>query len=364
MKPIRFLPEEEAMLTLRELFRARGFLTFKMSKFEEYDLYGANKDFLVSDSVITFTDRTGRLLALKPDVTLSIVKNYRYEPGVCEKICYAERVYRPARSGGEYREIPQVGLECIGDLDPFHQLEVVSMAARSLELLGAQAVLEIGHLGILSAFLAMTNTDDGTKHKLTEAIGQKNAHDLALICKENGIDPAVEEKLTALVSLYGTPDAVLPRLEALVKDTEGEGAFAEIAQLCAGLSQIGIAPTLLLDFSIVQDMRYYCGIVFRGYLSSIPDRVLSGGCYDPLLAQMGKQGGAIGFAVYLDLLAPSAEEPYDADILLLYDDTDAPAEIIAKARALGKDGKTVMTQKNIPEKLRFETILTVKGEKK
>ena len=46
-----------------------------MSRFEEYDLYVANKDFLISDEVITFTDRSGRLLAMKPDVTLSIIKN-------------------------------------------------------------------------------------------------------------------------------------------------------------------------------------------------------------------------------------------------------------------------------------------------
>ena len=69
--------EERVVLTLRDLYRRHGYTCFKMSKFEEYDLYGQNKDFLVSDSVITFTDTDGKLMALKPDVTLSIVKNHR-----------------------------------------------------------------------------------------------------------------------------------------------------------------------------------------------------------------------------------------------------------------------------------------------
>ena len=67
--------EEKAVFTLRNLYRNHGYRQFKMSKFEEYDLYSKNKDFLVSDGVITFNDTDGKLLALKPDVTLSIIKN-------------------------------------------------------------------------------------------------------------------------------------------------------------------------------------------------------------------------------------------------------------------------------------------------
>ncbi|MBO5926630.1 MAG: hypothetical protein J6Q38_03630, partial [Clostridia bacterium] len=61
--------EEYISLTLRSLYSGMGYQKYRMSKFEEYDLYVKNKDFLVSDSVITFTDTNGKLLALKPDVT-------------------------------------------------------------------------------------------------------------------------------------------------------------------------------------------------------------------------------------------------------------------------------------------------------
>ena len=80
--------EEKAIFRLRQLYGKYGYSQYKMSKFEEYDLYVRNKDFLVSDSIITFTDTNGKLLALKPDVTLSIIKNTKDEKNKVNKVYY------------------------------------------------------------------------------------------------------------------------------------------------------------------------------------------------------------------------------------------------------------------------------------
>src|SRR5699024_571669 len=109
-----------------------GYVHFKMNKFEEYDLYVTNKDFLASGNIITFTGSNGRLLALKPDVTLSIVKNYKDVPGTVEKVYYNENIYRAAKDTKIYKEIMQMGLECIGDLDIYNICEVLVLAAKSL----------------------------------------------------------------------------------------------------------------------------------------------------------------------------------------------------------------------------------------
>jgi ATP phosphoribosyltransferase regulatory subunit len=100
--------EEKAVFALRSLYRKYGCTPFKMSKFEEYDLYVRNKDFLVSDSVITFTGMNGKLLALKPDVTLSIVKNTKDLPDTVQKVYYNENVYRVSKNTHEFKEIMQV----------------------------------------------------------------------------------------------------------------------------------------------------------------------------------------------------------------------------------------------------------------
>ncbi|MBR4953790.1 MAG: ATP phosphoribosyltransferase regulatory subunit, partial [Oscillospiraceae bacterium] len=77
---------ERVIFALRSLYNSYGYSRYKMSKFEEYDLYAHNKDFLISDSVITFTDTNGKLMALKPDVTLSIVKNSKDDANTVSKL--------------------------------------------------------------------------------------------------------------------------------------------------------------------------------------------------------------------------------------------------------------------------------------
>ena len=68
-------PAERAVFELRGLYRIYGYLHYKVSKFEEYDLYMRNKSFLADENILTFTDTDGRLMALKPDITLSIINN-------------------------------------------------------------------------------------------------------------------------------------------------------------------------------------------------------------------------------------------------------------------------------------------------
>ena len=115
---------EKISLTLRELYFSYGYRAYRMSKFEEYDLYSQNKEFLVSDNVITFTDASGKLMALKPDVTLSIIKNSVREAGEIKKVFYSENVYRPD-DVESFKEIMQTGLECFGDLTEKEITEVL-----------------------------------------------------------------------------------------------------------------------------------------------------------------------------------------------------------------------------------------------
>ena len=95
---------------LNRLYEQYGYRKFKMSRFEDYDLYAQNRDFLRQDRIITFTDADGALKALKPDITLSIMKS---NGGDSEKVYYNENVCREV--GGAFREILQVGVESVAD---------------------------------------------------------------------------------------------------------------------------------------------------------------------------------------------------------------------------------------------------------
>ena len=109
--------DELASYELRNLYKTFGYSQYKVGRFEEYDLYAHNKSFLVSENILTFTDTDGKLMALKPDITLSIVKNIPCEKENIHKLYYNENVYRTAPDSHGFKEIMQTGLECIGKID-------------------------------------------------------------------------------------------------------------------------------------------------------------------------------------------------------------------------------------------------------
>lgn len=356
--------EERALFSLRKLYKAYGYLPFKMSKFESYDFYLQNKEFLVSDRVITFNDTNGKLLALKPDVTLSIIKNGEDTPGCKQKVYYNENVYRVSGSTHRFREILQTGLECIGDIDLYDIFEAVSLAAQSLALISSDFVLEISHLGILSALLNDAFGNEAFRREASHYIAEKNAHDLRRICNEQGIGEEQTEILCSFIGIYGDRETVLSRLEAVCKSEPAKQALQSMKALSALLSGTPHADKIHFDFSIVNDMNYYNGIVFKGFLSGICEGVLSGGQYDNLMHRMGRKSGAIGFALYLDLLEDlqTQKEDYDVDVLLLYDETTEKADIAFKVNQLTQKGKSVSVQKAVPQKLRFRQLLNMKKE--
>ena len=94
MQETIFGKTEQTVNRLRSLYKRYGYKKYKMSRFETYDFYLENRDFLQSEHVITFTDLRGRLMALKPDVTLSIVKNAAGEKSELQKYFYHENVFR------------------------------------------------------------------------------------------------------------------------------------------------------------------------------------------------------------------------------------------------------------------------------
>lgn len=345
--------DEQAIFALRSLYRQYGYSQYKMSRFEEYDLYVRNKDFLISDEVITFTDHAGRLLALKPDVTLSIIKNTVDRVGAVQKVYYNENVFRVAKGTHSFKEIMQAGLECIGDLGQYEIAEVVLLAAKSLALIGENYVLDLSHMGLVAAMLSACGLSEEGKGKALSFIHQKSAHELSALCAQEGLCPEAEQKLLALCRESGDAAKVLPALKPLLQTEQERKAFEEFSALCAILGE-----KIRLDFSVGNDMKYYSGVVFKGYIEGIPASVLSGGQYDKLLQKMGRKSGAIGFAVYLDLLERLSQEKdaYDFDILLLRSaDADA-ATLIGAVEELQKQG-SVLVAEEMPEDLRFCKVL-------
>ncbi len=302
--PMRFdmnvLDETELIAyALRELYMQAGYRRYRMSKFEEYDLYSRNKSFLGTDEIVTFTDTNGKLMALKPDVTLSIIRNTPDGEGAA-RLCYNENVYRAAK-GGPFKEIMQTGVECIGGVDASCVSEVVALAARSLSILGPRWALAVSDVDLLGAFARRAGLEDESDLVFALA-AQKNLHEIRALCRRKVIAADQEE---ALIGLLSVSCPVLKAPERIGSLCARCGVKEDIRVLKAVMDRLeaeGLSQNVQLDFSCAGDMRYYNGIIFKGYIEGVSQSGLSGGQYDSLMRRMGKKGGAAGFAVYLDRL--------------------------------------------------------------
>lgn len=351
--------EEKIVFSLRDLYAKYGYRPYKMSKFEEYDFYLKNKDFLMCDNIITFNDMDGRLLALKPDVTLSIIKNSSDEVGCTHKVYYNENVYRVSPRTHTYKEIMQTGIECIGDIDMYNIAEVITLAANSLDVISDNFVLDISHMGIISSLLE--DIDNETKKQILKCIGDKNPHDMRKICLSANIAQSKISELEQFIGIYGETSIVLEKLKDLGMDKKNPVAMQELRYICSMFQNTKYAKNIRFDFSIANDMNYYNGIVLKGFIENVPDGVLSGGQYDTLLHKMNRRSGAIGFAVYLDLLEQldNASNDYDVDVLLLYSDDVAAKTVSDAVNTLTSQYNTVSAQKAVPNKLRCKHILSL-----
>jgi len=355
MKELALGAAEKIIFDLRALYNTYGYSQYKMSKFEAYDLYAKNKDFLICDSVITFTDADGKLMALKPDVTLSIVKNSR-DTAFVQKLYYTENVYRVAKGERSFRERMQVGLECLGPIDDYCLCEVLELAAKSLQSISSSSVLNVSHLGILTALLEGMGISGAHQVKVFSLLGQKNLHELCALCRELGAAQEDIDLLRALIAITGTPSEVLPQLACLLDGKIDPAPLAQLVSVTAPLSD-----AIRIDFSVVDDIHYYNGIVFKGFIEGLPQSVLSGGQYDRLMQKLGRKTGAVGFAVYMDVLErlQTNTRQYDVDTVLVYDAATPAALIREKAAELASSG-SVLVQPCVPENIRYQKLVSLK----
>ena len=359
-----FTRGEEITYKLDELYEKYGYRRYKMNKFEEYLFYMEHKSFLKSENVISFSGLDGKLMALKPDITLSIAKSA--DTSKTSRVYYNENVYRAAQGTREYKEIPQVGLEFIGDADIFAECETVLLAARSMALLGGRYTLDLSHMGLVGSMISDAGLSTQAGIAVLDALKQKDGGVIYDVCVSDGASEATAKKLASLAGIHGAFESAIEKARALCTGDQAKKALDELTTVYEFLRSADACRGVNLDFSIVNDMNYYNGVVFQGYLENVPKNVLSGGRYDNLLSKLGKSGGACGFAVYVDLieLYKTDAAPFKTDVAVIYGKGDDARDVEKLADSYREKGKTVTVTKSgdvsATEKIKFNGT----GEKK
>lgn len=344
---------------LAALYKSRGYSRYKLGCFEEYSLYQENKDFLLGKNVITFSDLGGRLMAMRPDVTLSVIRHNDVPENGLEKFFYNEKVYRQSAGSNEYKEINQTGVEAIGTVDEAVIAEITALICETLGKISSDYILDISHMGFTEGLLDEFGSERET---LSTLLKKKNLHDFYRFAEMNNFSQKLIDAFTITVNACGKGETVFKEAKKAVLNDKMGAALGELERLQKRMDKFGYGDRLNINFSAVNNADYYNGIIYNGFISGIPRFVLSGGRYDKLLSKLNKQGGAVGFALYLgEIERFFKHDDAQVDCLIIYDNTTQD-EALELADKSVKSGKSVRISTVIPAELKYKQLIRLCGE--
>lgn len=335
--------KEQVALMLENLYSSFGYGKYRMNKFEEYSFYMENEKFLSDTRVIIFNSPSGKLMALKPDITMSIVKNCLKSSATNHKMYYNESVFRIPKGDSDFKEIQQIGVEYIGKVDTYQTLETLNLAVKSLEIISDKYMLSLSNMDLISHIFEDMKLTLSQKNTVIDYMKQKNVHDLRKYFEIEKIENY--ELLIGLLGLNPNIKEALVELKVLLNG-KYEKEYSEIAEILEKLPCIVSNEKVQLDFSHIVSTEYYNGLVFLGYIDGLAVPAIAGGRYDRLAEKMGLEDKeAFGFAVYLSSANKLIKNEEHEVVDLTYDDKADVVELINRANAMYADGKAFCVSK-------------------
>ncbi len=297
--------------SLSALYKEYNYRKVITPAIEYFDVFNGDNIAIEADEMYKLTDDYGRTTVLRPDNTMPIarlVATRLKKEDFPVRLYYNQNIFvRNKALAGRTDEIPQSGIELIGDGSIDADLEVLSMAAEALKRCGLNSfTLEIGNAGFFNAVLDKMNISRTQKADICNLIEGKNYAALNDLLSSLG-DTAETKVLHILPRLFGSVE-VLDKAKKLYNTKASNDALDYIKTVYERLTQLGIADNVMIDLGLVNRSNYYTGIIFRGYVQGSGLTVLSGGRYDNLISEFGLDVPAIGFAFDVNALCDVKNE--------------------------------------------------------
>ena len=312
------------LLNIRKIYDSYGYKKISLPSFEEYDLYNENKDF-IDRNVLTVMSPNGKLLALRPDITLSVAKKVSKDQSLkYSKIYYQENTYNLTKYVG-YEEDEQLGIELIGKESTFLDFEIINLAVKSLNIINKKSMIVLSHAGFISSIFENFDLEYEIKEQIFDCINRKNSHDIQKTLENNKhISENVKKLIYKIPELSGNLENVEKKLLKYDINDNTKKILSELKQLNSLLMKFYKKSKIIFDFSIVKNLNYYNGIILQGYIENFPNVILTGGRYDKLFEKFGVDTGAVGFAILTDGLKGYYKDTdkKDFEVLIAYDDSN------------------------------------------
>ena len=314
---------------------------------EFYQTFNTGFENLEEEDVYKFIDSNGKILVLRPDMTVPIARVIATKfKNIDEtvRLRYSADVFRVHESlGGKKNEYTDCGIELIGLKAEESDLEILVTALDTLKLIkNSEYKLEIGNIDFFNSAIKRARFTDEERDKLADLIDRKSIKELEDYVDELETIKECKEFLKQLPLLFGGRE-IFEKAKPYAFNLELKHSIEYLEKLADGLEELGYSDKVTFDLGMVPRLDYYSGIIFKGYTTGVGTTVLSGGRYDKLIAKFGKDVPAIGFSINIDSMVnvmneSEVETEYKYKV---YYGREHEVQVIQKAMQLREEGKTV-----------------------
>jgi ATP phosphoribosyltransferase regulatory subunit len=283
---------------IRDVFLGYGLREVSTPTFEYLDVFSTRQAVLEQEQMFKLTDPKGRILVIRPDVTIPIARmaatNMKAQPKPL-KLFYISDVFREA-SG--QREFTQAGVEMIGVPGIETDGECISMAVGALKTAGIEDFrIDIGQVKFFESIIDEINITDDDKESLRHYIKHKNLVAVEEFLDGKGVNGGLKELLLLVPVLYGEVGEIIKLAREFPLNDGAAKALVDIEKAYQIIKEYGYEKYVSIDLGMVKELSYYTGIIFKGFTRDLGFIICSGGRYDDLQQEFGKKAPATGFAI-------------------------------------------------------------------
>ncbi len=351
-----FYPEDMASRnrlfdTWRNAATCHGFQPYDACVVESLEILQRKAGEEVSEQIYTFQDKSGRNLALRPEMTPTLARMVAARQGQLQfpikwtTIAQCFRYERMTR--GRKREHYQWNLDIIGEPTIAAELEILSAATRAMRDLGVPDAAYAVHVNnrLLLSELLDSLSIPADHHAAIFLVLDKKAKisqdEILALLHAEGVSADTAQKALALLDIQTLDHAA----DLVAKDSP---AMASLRALFDAAEIYGFADRLRFDLATIRGLSYYTGTVFEAFDTAGKFRaIFGGGRYDSLLSHLGGErtpAVGLGFGDVViqellnDLFPPSGNpEPcvHTAIACMTADQREAALRLAVRLRSQG-----------------------------
>ncbi len=336
---------------IHKIFKEYGYSDIQTPTFEFFDIFNKERGSVASKNMYKFFDREGNTLVLRPDMTPSIARasaKYFMDEEMPIRLCYVGNAFiNNSEYQGKLKEFTQIGSELLGDNTSDADAEVIAMVIESLLKAGlTEFQIEIGQPEFFKGIVEKAGLDADTIEELRELLENKKYFGVEDVLEKANVPQEDREVFLKFQEFVGSVEMIQAAKTLNIND-KSKAALERLEKLYSILVIYGYEKYISFDLSMLNMYQYYTGIVFKGYTYGTGDAIVTGGRYDNLLGQFGKDFAAIGFAVNLDQLMVALERQHiklgekDTKKMILYG-VENQREAINYTKTLRSENECVM----------------------